>query len=402
MEPKYYHHVVGGNFRMDALQAAVLRVKAPHLAAWTEARRVNASRYVRLFRDAGLLDRVTLPVEPRDRRHIFNQFVIRTPDRDGAQAASRQPRHRQRDLLSGAVSPAALLRRSGLSCRRHSLRPSGPPARRLALPDLRRAELEQQQAVVDAVAGFMLAARGRQSSGAPTDDGAPASATADALRWPRAPRSMKKWPSVTTQIFIGLVLGHCGRLAVAVVGVAIRPLADAFLRMIRMIIAPLLFSTLVVGIAGTGDLKTTGRIGLKAMIYFQVTTVVAFVVEPGAGESLPAGRRRDDAGRRRHDGGRGAWRSSSRSAWDIFLQHLSDVGRRRHGARRHPADGRLRDVLRRRAVGHRAEGQAGAGRAREHRPGDVRRDRLCDGVRADRRVRRDCRRPSGGRASACS
>jgi len=82
MKPKYYHHLVGANFRMDALQAAVLRVKAPHLAGWTEGRRANAARYRRLFHDAGL-DGVTLPVEPADRRHIFNQFVIRTADRDG-------------------------------------------------------------------------------------------------------------------------------------------------------------------------------------------------------------------------------------------------------------------------------------------------------------------------------
>jgi dTDP-4-amino-4,6-dideoxygalactose transaminase len=86
MEPKYYHHLVGANFRMDALQAAVLRVKAPHLHAWTEGRRANAQRYRSLFRDAGLLDRVVLPVEPEDRRHIFNQFVIRTPERDALKA----------------------------------------------------------------------------------------------------------------------------------------------------------------------------------------------------------------------------------------------------------------------------------------------------------------------------
>jgi len=82
MEPKYHHQVVGGNFRMDALQAAVLRVKAPHLAAWTAARRVNARRYATLFRDAGLLDRVVLPVEPSGLNHIYNQFVIRVPHRD--------------------------------------------------------------------------------------------------------------------------------------------------------------------------------------------------------------------------------------------------------------------------------------------------------------------------------
>jgi dTDP-4-amino-4,6-dideoxygalactose transaminase len=82
MKPKYYHHLVGGNFRMDALQAAVLRVKAPHLAGWTEGRRRNAARYHTLFKEAGLDEAITLPQEAADRMHIFNQFVIRTPDRD--------------------------------------------------------------------------------------------------------------------------------------------------------------------------------------------------------------------------------------------------------------------------------------------------------------------------------
>jgi dTDP-4-amino-4,6-dideoxygalactose transaminase len=86
MEPRYYHHLVGANFRMDALQAAILRVKAPHLDGWTEGRRANAARYRTLFRDASLLDRVTLPSEPADRRHIYNQFVIRVADRDGLRA----------------------------------------------------------------------------------------------------------------------------------------------------------------------------------------------------------------------------------------------------------------------------------------------------------------------------
>jgi dTDP-4-amino-4,6-dideoxygalactose transaminase len=98
-ETKYYHAVVGGNFRLDALQAAVLRVKAPHLAAWTAARRANAVRYRRLFEDAIAGTRgvslgqatsaptppgtIVLPAERPDAEHIFNQYVIRVGKRDG-------------------------------------------------------------------------------------------------------------------------------------------------------------------------------------------------------------------------------------------------------------------------------------------------------------------------------
>ena len=82
MEPKYFHKMVGGNFRIDAIQAAVLRVKLPHLAAWTEGRRANAARYRALFADADLGGTVALPTERPDRYHIYNQFVIRVPDRD--------------------------------------------------------------------------------------------------------------------------------------------------------------------------------------------------------------------------------------------------------------------------------------------------------------------------------
>jgi dTDP-4-amino-4,6-dideoxygalactose transaminase len=79
-KPKYVHHFVGGNFRLDAVQAAILRVKLGHLAAWTAGRRRNAERYRGLFAAAKLPPEVVLP-EDTD-RHIYNQFVIRAPRRD--------------------------------------------------------------------------------------------------------------------------------------------------------------------------------------------------------------------------------------------------------------------------------------------------------------------------------
>jgi dTDP-4-amino-4,6-dideoxygalactose transaminase len=85
-EPKYIHTRIGGNFRLDALQAAVLRAKLPHLARWTGMRRDNAARYDALFADAGLAGRIALPVEPAGRRHIFNQYAVRVPDRDRVRA----------------------------------------------------------------------------------------------------------------------------------------------------------------------------------------------------------------------------------------------------------------------------------------------------------------------------
>ncbi len=83
-KPKYYHAVVGGNFRLDALQAAVLRVKLPHLAAWTAKRREHADRYRSLIAQAGLLDWITLPQDSAG--HIYNQFNIRLPQRDQVRA----------------------------------------------------------------------------------------------------------------------------------------------------------------------------------------------------------------------------------------------------------------------------------------------------------------------------
>ena len=85
-ETKYYHEKIGGNFRLDALQAAVLRVKLPHLPTWTAMRRENAARYRRLFADRVLGGSIVLPVEPYDRFHIYNQFVVRVPRRDAVRA----------------------------------------------------------------------------------------------------------------------------------------------------------------------------------------------------------------------------------------------------------------------------------------------------------------------------
>jgi dTDP-4-amino-4,6-dideoxygalactose transaminase len=86
MDPKYFHHCVGGNFRLDALQAAVLRVKLPRLSGWGAARQRNAARYRDLFGTAGLADVVKLPIEAPHRTHIYNQFVVRVPDRDRLRA----------------------------------------------------------------------------------------------------------------------------------------------------------------------------------------------------------------------------------------------------------------------------------------------------------------------------
>jgi dTDP-4-amino-4,6-dideoxygalactose transaminase len=103
-KPKYYHSVIGGNFRLDALQAAILIVKLRHLDAWTEGRQKNADTYRKLFTDAGMVteasedhhngcqawpdcsikgaDKIILPDDLDDRRHIYNQFVIRMDRRD--------------------------------------------------------------------------------------------------------------------------------------------------------------------------------------------------------------------------------------------------------------------------------------------------------------------------------
>jgi dTDP-4-amino-4,6-dideoxygalactose transaminase len=81
-QPKYYHKYIGGNFRLDTLQAAVLRIKLKYLDSWTARRQHNAETYRRLFKDAGLDAIIGLPVEAPNTRHIYNQFIIRCPQRN--------------------------------------------------------------------------------------------------------------------------------------------------------------------------------------------------------------------------------------------------------------------------------------------------------------------------------
>lgn len=130
----------------------------------------------------------------------------------------------------------------------------------------------------------------------------------------------RRMPGLTSQIFAGLLLGIVVGHFWPDAGTALRPLADAFLRMIKMIVAPLVLSTLVVGIAGTGDVKAMGRIGLKAIIYFEVATTIALFLgltlvnlfRPGAGLSVPLPADATDVSR---------LATGQQTAWDTFL-HL--------------------------------------------------------------------------------
>src|SRR5207249_5628063 len=87
---KYQYEILGLNSRLDALQAAILRVKLRHLAGWTAARQRNAERYRAMFAEADLNRWVSLPRQFQDRVHVFNQFVIRIADRDRLRDHLRQ------------------------------------------------------------------------------------------------------------------------------------------------------------------------------------------------------------------------------------------------------------------------------------------------------------------------
>lgn len=158
MEPRYYHKWIGGNFRLDAIQAAVLNVKLPHLDAWSAGRRARAAFYRTEFAQAGLTGTVTLPVEPWadtgvPNHHIYNQFVIRAPKRD----ALRE--HLQaRGIGSEIYYPVALHRQEcfrDLGYREGDFAESERAAREtLALPIFAELTEEQQRYVVAQIRAF--------------------------------------------------------------------------------------------------------------------------------------------------------------------------------------------------------------------------------------------------------
>lgn len=149
----YYHDLVGGNFRIDVLQAAILHVKLAQLERWTEARRARAARYTALLADAGLTPEfVRAPVE-RCGRHVYHQYVIRAARRDALAEWLKDRR-----IGCGVYYPLPLHLQK---CFAHLGYKAGdfPVAERaaeevLALPIYPELTDAQQRAVVDAIAAF--------------------------------------------------------------------------------------------------------------------------------------------------------------------------------------------------------------------------------------------------------
>ncbi|HZE56348.1 MAG TPA: DegT/DnrJ/EryC1/StrS family aminotransferase [Chthoniobacterales bacterium] len=158
MEPRYYHHFIGGNFRLDEIQAAILAVKLPHLDEWSAARRRVADIYGDEFRRLGLTERVTLPAEPYRARgltnhHIYHQYVVRVPKRDALREHLTK-----KEIATAIYYPLALHEQE---CFRDLGYQGGdfPEAERaaretLALPIYPELSAEQQRYVTESIAEF--------------------------------------------------------------------------------------------------------------------------------------------------------------------------------------------------------------------------------------------------------
>ena len=151
-QSRYEHTRVGGNFRLDALQAAVLRVKLRHVDAWTAARQRNADTYRRLFAAHGL-EEISLPVEAPHRRHVYHQFVVQSARRDTLLATLRR-----QEIGAAVYYPTPLHLQpcfAALGYERGAFPHSEYAARRsLALPIYPELTPAMQEEVVQAIAAF--------------------------------------------------------------------------------------------------------------------------------------------------------------------------------------------------------------------------------------------------------
>ena len=159
MQPRYHHQVIGINSRLDTLQAAVLKVKLPHLDSWTQARCERAARYDAWFRAAGLTAQLELPTQLSDRRHVWNQYVVRV--KNGRRDALRE--HLSANKIGTEIYyPVPLHRQpcfSYLGYSEGSLPETERAAREtLALPIFPELTADEQWTVVDCMAEFLAAA----------------------------------------------------------------------------------------------------------------------------------------------------------------------------------------------------------------------------------------------------
>lgn len=152
-ERRYYHRLIGINSRLDALQAAILRVKLPRLDEWSDARAARAALYDRLFADAGLLEEVTPPFVREGVRHIYHQYVIRAAGRDELFAHLKE-----QGIGTDIYYPVPLHLQECFAYLGHAAGdfPQAERAARetLALPVYPELRAEEQQYVVDVIRGF--------------------------------------------------------------------------------------------------------------------------------------------------------------------------------------------------------------------------------------------------------
>jgi dTDP-4-amino-4,6-dideoxygalactose transaminase len=150
---KYVYDAIGINSRLDALQAAILRVKLRHLPAWTFERQRNAMRYARLFAEYGLKKCVQPPFVPANRLHVYNQFVVRTPERD------RMRQHLQRlGIPTEIYYPSSLHLERAYAYLGYQAgdfpESEAASSEAVALPIFSELTEDQQRAVVEAMASF--------------------------------------------------------------------------------------------------------------------------------------------------------------------------------------------------------------------------------------------------------